>query len=107
MAKRLARGIAGAMAAHMRFLRSLALVWVAACGSNQPHDLQVMSYSPQGEVDKVQPVEIRFDKPVVGELEVGKPAPQTSVKVEPEFPWKGYWQDRQTLVIEPTAPLAP
>jgi len=90
----------------MRFLRSLALVLVAACGSGTPHDLQVMSYSPQGEVDKVQPVEIHFDKPVVGELEVGKPAAQTSVKVEPEFPWKGYWQDRQTLVIEPTAPLA-
>jgi uncharacterized protein YfaS (alpha-2-macroglobulin family) len=91
----------------MRFLRSLPLVLWAACGSSTPHDLQVMSFSPQGDVDKVQPVEIHFDKPVVSESEVGKPAASTSVKVEPEFPWKGYWQDRQTLVIEPTAALKP
>jgi uncharacterized protein YfaS (alpha-2-macroglobulin family) len=82
-------------------------VLLAACGSSTPHDLQVMSFSPTGDVDKVQPVEIHFDKPVVSEAEVGKPASPGSVKVEPEFPWKGYWHDRQTLVIEPTAPLAP
>ncbi len=88
-------------------LSRLCLVFLAACGSSTPHDLQVMSYSPQGAVDKVQPVEIRFDKPVVGDDMIGKPAAPTSVTIAPSIAWKGYWQDRQTLVIEPIDALAP
>lgn len=87
----------------------LALIAAAyGCGGGNAAkgDLQVMSYAPQGPVDKAEPVEIRFDKPVVDEAMVGKPADPTSVTIAPAVAWKGYWQDRQTLSIEPTAPLA-
>ncbi|MGE5185074.1 MAG: alpha-2-macroglobulin family protein, partial [Acidobacteriota bacterium] len=92
----------------MRLSRLCVLLLAAGCGSSPaPHDLQVMSYSPQGAVDKAQPVEIRFDKPVVGEDMIGKPAAATSVVIAPAIAWKGFWQDRQTLVIEAIDPLAP
>lgn len=76
------------------------------CGGGRQGDVQVMSYGPQGAVDKAEPVEIRFDKPVVPEAMVGKPADVSSVRIEPTFAWKGFWQDRQTLAIEPTEALA-
>jgi alpha-2-macroglobulin len=88
----------------------LTLVMVAAslsCGSpRQPTDLHVLSYSPTGEQASAAPIEVRFDKPVIEESEVGKPAATDSLTLAPPVPWKGYWQDRQTLVVEPQAPLA-
>ena len=84
----------------------LGLGLALGCGGGKKGDLQVMSYAPQGPVDKAEAVEIRFDKPVVGEALVGKPADATMVTIRPAVAWKGYWQDRQTLVVEPTEPLA-
>src|SRR5262249_19824393 len=86
--------------------RLLPILVATACGGNTHHDLQVMSYAPQGPVDKSQPVEIRFDKPVVDDAQVGKPADAASVKIAPAIAWKGFWQDRRALVVEPTEPLA-
>ncbi|MBL9019038.1 MAG: hypothetical protein JNL83_32925 [Myxococcales bacterium] len=77
------------------------------CGGSKKGDVQVMSFAPQGPVDRAEAVEIRFDKPVVGEAMVGQPAAPGTVRVEPAFAWKGFWQDRQTLAIEPTEALAP
>ncbi len=77
-----------------------------ACGGSKKGDLQVMSYAPSGPVDKAEAVEIRFDKPVVDEAQVGKPADATTVSISPKIAWKGFWQDRQTLMIEPTEALA-
>ena len=87
-------------------LALLAAVHGCGGGTAAKGDLQVMSYAPQGPVDKAEPVEIRFDKPVVDDAMVGKPADPTSVTISPAVAWKGYWQDRQTLSIEPTDPLA-
>ena len=81
---------------------------LAGCGGGGPHrDLQVMAYSPQGSIEKAELVEIKFDKPVVEDALVGKAAAAGSVEITPAIPWKGYWQDRQTLAIEPTDALAP
>jgi hypothetical protein len=66
-----------------------------------------MSFSPQGTIDTAEPVQIRFDRPAVDASMVGKPAAPGSVLITPAVTWKGFWQDRQTLVIEPTAALAP
>jgi uncharacterized protein YfaS (alpha-2-macroglobulin family) len=88
-------------------LVSLALAGGSSCGSHPPRDLKVMSYTPQGAIDKAGPVEIRFDKPAVGEDMVGKAAAPNAVTISPAVPWRGFWQDRQTLVIEPTDKLAP
>lgn len=88
--------------------RVVFLLAVAACGGGQQPktDLQVMSFGPQGSVDKAEPVEIKFDKPVVPETMVGKPADPTAVAITPAVAWKGFWQDRQTLTIEPAGELA-
>jgi hypothetical protein len=95
----------------MTFLRlvpaSSLLVVGLSCGGNPRRDLKVMSYAPQGAVDKAEPVEIRFDKPVVDAAMVGSPADASTVKIAPAIAWKGYWHDRQTLVIESTEALAP
>lgn len=76
------------------------------CGGSPRGDLQVMSYTPQGPIDKAEAVEIKFDKPVVDEAMVGKPADPAALLISPRVTWKGFWQDRQTLSIEPTSPLA-
>ena len=82
-------------------------VVLAGCGGTPPHELQVMSFAPQGTVTQPSPVEIKFDKPVVEEALVGKPAALDSVAITPATAWKGFWHDRQTLTIEPLAALAP
>jgi len=84
----------------------VSLVAFVACGGGKKGDLQVMSYAPAGSVDKAEVVEIRFDKPVVDEAQVGKPADATTVTISPNIPWRGFWQDRQTLMVEPTEALA-
>ncbi len=66
-----------------------------------------MSYGPQRPIDKPEPIELRFDQPVVPAELVGTPALPTTIAVSPAFPWKGYWQDRQTLVVEATTGLTP
>jgi len=82
------------------------LTSLLGCGGSAKPDVQVMSYAPQGAVDKAEPVEIKFDKPVVAEAMVGKPADPGTVRIEPAFAWKGFWQDRQTLSLEPTEALS-
>ncbi len=92
----------------MRFACLASSLLMACGGGQQPTtDLQVMSYGPQGAIDKAEPVEIKFDKPVVEEAMVGKPADPSAVTITPSVPWKGYWQDRQTLAIEPGEGMAP
>ena len=92
----------------MRFASRALFVLIASCsgGQQQKGDLQVMSYGPQGPIDKAEPVEIKFDKPVVDEAMVGKPAGPSAVAITPTVAWKGFWQDRQTLSIDPDE-LAP
>ena len=84
----------------------VSLSFLLACGGGKKGDLQVMSYAPAGPVDKAEVVEIRFDKPVVDEAQVGKPADAMTVTISPSVGWKGFWQDRQTLMVEPTEALA-
>ncbi|MGE3546474.1 MAG: MG2 domain-containing protein, partial [Kofleriaceae bacterium] len=98
-----------------RHVRTTTLICVAGvltalvpgCGGGGPRDLQVMSFSPQGAIDKTEPLEIRFDKPVVDEAMVGTRVSPELITIGPSVEWNGFWQDRQTLMIEPTAELAP
>jgi len=66
-----------------------------------------MSFTPEGAIDKAETIVIRFDKPVVEQAMVSKPADPATVRVTPAFAWKGFWQDQQTLVIDPTERLVP
>jgi uncharacterized protein YfaS (alpha-2-macroglobulin family) len=91
----------------MRLPSVVLALTAAACGGHSHNELQVMSFSPQGAIDKVEAVEIRFDRPAIGEDLVGKPAAPGSIEITPHIAWKGFWQDRQTLVVEPTEALAP
>jgi alpha-2-macroglobulin len=84
----------------------LLLAAAATCGTPPARDLHVLSYSPSGEQGTATPIEVRFDKPVIDEREVGKPAAPDVVVLSPNVAWKGHWQDRQTLIVEPQAPLA-
>jgi len=70
------------------------------------HDLHVMSFSPDGVIDKAETIVIRFDEPAVDEAMVGKPVDHGLLRVTPAFAWKGFWQDQRTLAIEPTEPLS-
>ncbi len=89
-----------------RYLPLLLAAATASCGTPPARDLHVLSYSPSGDQAAATPIEVRFDKPVIAEREVGKPAASDVVALSPAVPWKGYWQDRQTLIVEPQAPLA-
>lgn len=90
-------------------LGAAAAASAASCGGSGPraNDVQVMSFAPNGPIEKTEPITIRFDKPVVEEAQVGKPADPTTVTVSPAFAWTGYWQDQRTLVIDPSSKLAP
>ena len=83
-----------------------ALVALGGCGAGRPHDLQVMSYAPQGPIDVAEPISVRFDQPVVGDAQVGKPAVPGVVAIVPAVHYKAFWQDRQTLVVDVTDALA-
>ncbi len=91
----------------MRLRSALLLAALTSCSATVRNDVQVMSYSPQGPVDRAEPIVIRFDKPVVPESEVSKSVDEDDVAVSPAFEWKGYWQDAQTLVIDPATKLVP
>jgi uncharacterized protein YfaS (alpha-2-macroglobulin family) len=96
--------VRAAMAPSFAARAALAVLVTSCGGTTPPHrDLQVMAFSPQGSLDAPRPVEIKFDQPVVAEAMVGKPADPAAVAIVPATPWKGFWQDRQTLVIEPGA----
>ena len=66
-----------------------------------------MSFAPSGVIDKAETIVIRFDEPVVEESKVSKAADQALVEVSPKFAWNGFWQDRRTLVIDPSDKLTP
>ena len=76
-------------------------------GSSTPRDLTVLSHTPtDARVDPSEPIQIRFDKPVVGEEAIGVPVAQPPVAVEPAVAVQARWIDRQTLVLTPKAELA-
>src|SRR5512134_3380580 len=84
------------------------LALLLSCGSPTHRDqLQVMSFAPDGVIDKAETITIRFDKPVVPDALVGKPADTSMVAVTPAFKWNGFWQDTRTLVLDPTERLTP
>jgi alpha-2-macroglobulin len=82
----------------------------AACGgssSSPPRDLRVVSHTPaEARSDATEPIQIRFDKPVVNEELIGKPVTAPPVAIEPAVAVQAQWIDRQTLVVTPTAELA-
>ncbi len=94
-------------------LRACVLATLAACGGNSPHpvtsaeDLKVMAFSPSAPIDKPEAISIKFDKPVVDDAAVGNAADPHSVAIAPAMTWRGFWKDRQTLVVETTGTLAP
>jgi uncharacterized protein YfaS (alpha-2-macroglobulin family) len=76
-----------------------------ACGNSGQRDLAVTSYSPRDRADDASAIEITFDRPVVAAVQVGQPAGAGVVVLAPAADYRGHWRDRQTLVIEPSAPL--
>ena len=89
----------------------LCLSLALACGgsgTSQPRDLTVVSHTPGDErPDASEPFQIRFDKPVVGEEQIGQTLAQAPVSIEPAIEFKAQWTDRQTLVVSPAVELAP
>jgi uncharacterized protein YfaS (alpha-2-macroglobulin family) len=87
----------------------LATALLLSCGSarHKPRDLAVTSYSPTEAVETAEAIEIQFDRPVIDEALVGRPADQAAVTLAPAFAWTGHWRDRQTLVVQPSVALAP
>ena len=66
-----------------------------------------MSYAPKGPTDGTAPLRIQLDKPAIDAGMVGKPVDPGMIVIAPAVVWKGYWEDRQTIVIEPISTLAP
>ncbi|HVV88583.1 MAG TPA: Ig-like domain-containing protein [Kofleriaceae bacterium] len=83
------------------------LAAAAGCGPGAHHDLAVTTFSPARTSDGRAPIEIRFDRPVVDETQVGTSVDDRSLTLAPAAPWHGRWEDRQTLVVEPDGALAP
>ncbi|HTJ42511.1 MAG TPA: MG2 domain-containing protein [Kofleriaceae bacterium] len=80
---------------------------LGSCGGpTHGHDLVVTSYSPQAEADDASAIAVKFNRPVVSDQEVGKPVAPGTVTISPAVGWNGHWEDRQTLIVEPSAPLA-
>jgi hypothetical protein len=101
-----ARGIAAARARDMA-CRLLVLVALAGCAARPRRDLHVVAYAPQGAIDVAEPISVRFDRPVVGDAQVGKLAAPGLVSIAPAVHATAVWQDRQTLVVRVAGGLAP
>lgn len=85
---------------------------IGSCTSTTPGQtrptVNVVSWSPEGAAHgHVDAVEVMFDHPVVEEAEVGRPLPAGVVRVEPAVEVTAHFRDRQTLVVQPAASLAP
>lgn len=80
-----------------------------SCGgkSKKTASLVVSSYSPSEESTGSEPIQLRFDQPVVGDDQVGETLTAAPVAVEPAIQTTAYWLDRQTLVVTPTSELRP
>ncbi len=90
-------------------LCALALASALSCGGSNkaPPDLQVISHAPADKrTDQGEAIQLRFDKPVVAESEIGTALAEPPVALEPRLAIKAQWSDRQTLVVTPAAPLA-
>lgn len=92
----------------MRKLSVVLLVvqsWGCGAGSHPP-ELVVTTFSPRPASDDPEgPIQFRFNRPVVEEIEVARPVAAPPVAIEPAVPVAAHWEDRQTLVLKPTAPL--
>src|SRR5688572_27761104 len=109
-------GVASASAADRRVVVSQRIVAIAfavcaACGGSKSKpnlDLAVTSFSPTADTtDPATPIKLQFDQPVVAEAEVGVPLTAVPVTIAPELAVDAHWADRQTLVLKPSAGLAP
>ena len=90
-----AHGLGFAPASRLHFTASMraSLVLLAACGaSGTRSDLRVVDFHG------TTPIEIEFDRPVGGPIEV---------RITPDLPARAWWSGADTLEIEPTAPLQP
>src|SRR5688500_6552105 len=84
----------------------IALLGLFGCGGDAPRsEVQVTSFSPNGTIDSAETITIRFDKPVIDDAKIAQPIDPSAIRVEPAFPWKGYWHDKHTMVIDPTSRL--
>lgn len=81
-----------------------AVLALGSCGGGQRPDLKVTTFSPVRLADGDGPIEVHFDKPVIDDAQVGAGV-TTGIAIEPAVPWRGHWQDRQTLILEPLEPL--
>ncbi len=89
---------------------AVAALAVAGCGTGHrsPAELVVTSYSPSKMSEEASaPIQIQFDKPVVAASQVGVAVEKPPFTIAPEVQLSAHWLDRQTLVIEPAADLAP
>ena len=91
--------------------RSWVFVFLAAlgCGAgSRAPELVVTTFSPRPARDDADaPIQFRFNRPVIDEAAVGKPVAAPPVAIAPAAAVEAHWEDRQTLVLKPTAPLRP
>ncbi|MCC6873453.1 MAG: hypothetical protein IT378_04015, partial [Sandaracinaceae bacterium] len=98
---------------HDRVARiALALFALGGCGEDAPPAqgprVHVVSFAPEGTTFEPRaPIEIAFDAPVVPEAQVGRALERGLVALEPSVEHTSHWRDRQTLVVRPSAALAP
>ncbi len=78
-----------------------------SCGQHAAHQpgtapsaIHVLGVTPLPYENDITPIEIRFDKPVVSDAEVGKPVAKGDLVVTPAMPFTATWQNRQTIRIE-------
>jgi alpha-2-macroglobulin len=86
-------------------LTSAAAAALLSCGGPPRRDLTVTAWSPSDAIDGDAPIEVRFDRPVVEDGQVGAAVDPRSVDVTPPVRWTGHWLDRQSFVLEPSEPL--
>src|SRR5690348_11211435 len=81
---------------------------LGACGgADKKPALRILDVTPSGQVEALDsPVIVRFDKPAIAEGQVGKPVASSPITLSPSVALTAHWPDRQTLVLQPAAPLS-
>ena len=103
-------GLLGGVALALMMAGLIGVTWsgCSKSGSGPGGELHVVSFSPELPVlDSREPVQVKFDKPIVGDDQVGKRLSVSPVGFAPPVAVEARWLDRYTLLVTPTEDYAP
>lgn len=106
------RGLSATVTAVLAAACTVAVVLSSSLSCNSKKkakvsDLVVSTHWPKEQSTESEPIQIRFEEPVVADEAVGVTLETLPVSIQPAFEATAHWLDRQSLFVAPVGSLAP